>query len=464
MNSRRIRHKHPLAALLPLCAVVVFVLFSLAVTMHSAEASAPHVDRMVLNEDINPASLQFLKRALSTAESDGARALVIEIDTPGGDLNSMKAMVQAELNSTVPVIAFVSPSGGRAASAGSFVTLAAQIAAMAPTTRIGAASPVTSTGGDIGSTLKSKIENDLVAEITGIQKQYGRNIPLATKMVTDATSYDNVTAVKENIVDLGAANLNDLLNNKVNERSVKLASGNMVILQTAGVSVQTIDQAPVDTLYYLLLDPNVIFLLFVVAMVGIYVEISHPGVILPGVAGSIALLLFLFAVGSISPNWAGLALMALAFVLLVLDVRLPSHGVLTVGAVISLIFGALLFFNSGGPYEGQHINPLVVYSVGAVVGVLGLSLVTVIVRVQRRPVTTGKEGMIGSIVVATTPLLPEGRVSYEGEDWAAVLDAPAKSADPGASLRIVSVEGLRLHVLPAADTLSNPSPKYIREA
>jgi membrane-bound serine protease (ClpP class) len=282
-------------------------------------------------------------------------------------------------------------------------------------------------------------------------------------MVTDAASYDNVTAVKDNIVDLGAANVSDLLS-EVNGRHVQLASGKTVTLQTAGLPVQTIDQAPVDTLYYLLLDPNVIFLLFVVAMVGIYVEISHPGVILPGVAGSIALLLFLFAVGSISPNWAGLALMALAFVLLVLDVRLPSHGVLTVGAVISLIFGALLFFNSGGPYEGQHINPLVVYSVGAVVGVLGLSLVTVIVRVQRRPVTTGKEGMIGSIVVATTPLLPEGRVSYEGEDWAAVLDAPAKSADPGTSLRVVSVEGLRLHVLPVVDTLSNPSPKYIREA
>jgi membrane-bound serine protease (ClpP class) len=312
--------------------------------------------------------------------------------------------------------------------------------------------------------LKSKIENDLVAEIKAIQNQYGRRgVDQATKMVTEAASYDNVTAVKDNIVDLGAANLNDLLG-KVNGRYVQLASGNVVTLQTAGVPVQTIDQAPVDTLYYLLLDPNVIFLLFVVAMVGIYVEISHPGIILPGVAGSIALLLFLFAVGSISPNWAGLALMALAFVLLVLDVRLPSHGVLTVGAVISLIFGGLLFFNSGGPYEGQHINPLVVYSVGAVVGVLGLSLVTVIVRVQRRPVTTGKEGMIGSIVVATTPLLPEGRVSYEGEDWAAVLDAPAKSADPGTSLRIVSVEGLRLHVLPVVDTLSNPSPKYIREA
>ena len=211
----------------------------------------------------------------------------------------------------------------------------------------------------------------------------------------------------------------------------------------------------------LILDPNVTFLLFVVAMIGIYVEVSHPGLILPGVTGGIALLLFFFATGSLSPNWVGLALMALAFVLLVLDVRLPSHGVLTIGAVISLIFGALIFFNSGGPNQGPQVNPLVVYIVGAVVGAIGLSLVTVIVRAQRRPVTTGVEGMIGSIVVASTALLPEGRVSYQGEDWTAVLDAPAIAADPGTELRIVSVEGLLLHVQPVVDISPNSSPMYV---
>ena len=209
-------------------------------------------------------------------------------------------------------------------------------------------------------------------------------------------------------------------------------------------------------------DPNVTFLLFVVAMIGIYVEVSHPGLILPGVTGGIALLLFFFATGSLSPNWVGLALMALAFVLLVLDVRLPSHGVLTIGAVISLIFGALIFFNSGGPNQGPQVNPLVVYIVGAVVGAIGLSLVTVIVRAQRRPVTTGVEGMIGSIVVASTALLPEGRVSYKGEDWTAVLDAPSIAADPGTELRIVSVEGLLLHVQPVVDISPNSSPMYVR--
>jgi membrane-bound serine protease (ClpP class) len=214
-------------------------------------------------------------------------------------------------------------------------------------------------------------------------------------------------------------------------------------------------------MFALIHDPNVIFLLFVVALIGLDVEISHPGVIFPGVTGGIALLFFFFAAGSLSPNWVGLALMALAFVLLVLDVRLPSHGVLTIGAVISLIFGALIFFNSG-PNQGPQVNPLVVYIAGAVVGAIGLSLVTVIVRAQRRPVTTGVEGMIGSIVVASTALLPEGRVSYQGEDWTAVLDAPASAADPGTELRIVAVEGLLLHVQPIVAISPNSFPMYVR--
>jgi len=211
-------------------------------------------------------------------------------------------------------------------------------------------------------------------------------------------------------------------------------------------------------------DPNVTFLLFVVALIGLYVEISHPGVIFPGVTGGIALLLFFLAAGSLSPNWVGLALMAFAFVLLVLDVRLPSHGVLTVGAVTSLIFGALLFFQSGGPQPGPQFNPLVVYIAGVVVGLIGLFLVTVMARVQRRPVTTGTEGMIGAIVVTSTALLPEGRVSYQGEDWMAMLDAPALAADPGTVLRIVAVEGLCLHVQPVVEPSSHSSPTYVRGA
>ncbi len=458
MYSCNARHLLHVLLLALSCAIVVTVLLSFVSTAQPAKAASSHVDTIVLNGEIGPASLRLLTRAIDTAEHDGSQALVVQIDTPGGDIESMKTMTQEELASTVPVIAYVSPTGGRAASAGAFVTLAAHIAAMAPTTRIGASSPVTGSGSNIESTLKSKIENDLIASITGIQNRYNRNVPLAVNMVKNATSYDNVTALKNNIVDAGAPNLNALLT-MVNERAVKLDSGRSVTLQTAGASVQTIDANAIDSFYMLLLDPNVVFLLFIVAMLGIYLEISHPGAILPGVTGAIALLLFLFAAGSLSPNWAGLGLMVLAAVLLVLDVKLPTHGVLTLGAVISLVVGALIFFNSGGPYDGPQLNPIVVYGIAGIVGVVGLTLVTFVVQAQRRRVTTGVEGMIGAKVVALTPLLPQGRVDYSGEDWAAILDSPAASADPGSELQIVSVEGLRLHVrlvqpYPAIDTRS----------
>ena len=217
------------------------------------------------------------------------------------------------------------------------------------------------------------------------------------------------------------------------------------------------------TLYSFLLNPDVVFLLFVVAMLCIFLEISHPGAIFPGVVGAFALLLFLFASAALSPNWSGLGLMLLAGLLLVLDVKLLTHGLLTLGAVLSLIVGTLLFFNTGE----QRIQPVVVYSTGVIFGAIGITLVTWIVRIQSKVVTTGIEGMVGSRVTALTPLLPEGRVRYEGENWAAIMDKADASADPGSELQVVSVEGLRLRVRPlrasqtieAQSTSTRPMPK-----
>ncbi|HLX58357.1 MAG TPA: nodulation protein NfeD [Ktedonobacteraceae bacterium] len=458
MYSRHARRKPMVLTLLPALLVVVLALLSLSLTAGSAAAASTgtHVDVMTLNSDISPASLNYLTSAISSAERDGAAALVIEINTPGGDLTSMESMKVAELNSTVPIIAYVSPSGAWAASAGAFVTLAAQVAVMAPGTTIGASSPVTSTGGDIGVTEKAKIESVLISDMTNIQNRYGRDVTDALKMITNATAYTDQQASENGIIDLQSASLSNLLS-QVNGRQVILNSG-PVTLHTSGVSLQVIGASSFDTLYSLLLDPNVIFLLFILAVIGLFVEISHPGMILPGVVGGISLILFLFGAGSIAPNWAGLALMALAFVLLVLDVKLTTHGVLTVGAIASLIFGALLFFNSGGPYQGTQVNTTLVYAMAGLVGLLGLYIVTVVVRMRRQRVTTGTEGMIGALATATTPLLPGGRVNYEGENWAAVLDDAGMSVDPGSEVRIVSVEGLRLHVTPAFDRFTNSTP------
>ncbi len=202
----------------------------------------------------------------------------------------------------------------------------------------------------------------------------------------------------------------------------------------------------------MLLDPNIVFLLFVVAVLGIYLELAHPGAIFPGVIGGIAFLFFLFAASSLAPNWVGLVFMLLAAVLLVLDVKLPAHGVLTAGAMISLVAGALLFFNNSNSGSAQ-LSPILVYVVAGIVGIIGFLVVRLAIRVRRMRVTTGVEGMIGAMVTAKTPLLPEGRVRYAGEDWAAILDDSSTSADPGSKLQIVSVEGLRLHVQPIGSLL-----------
>src|SRR5258707_1615185 len=459
MSPRQGRRKSYVPALI---IVIVLVMISLSLTGGTASAASPHVDVMNLNTQINPASLRFLTSAISTAETDGAQALVIEINTPGGDIPSMEAMKVAELNSTVPIISYVSPpTAAYAVSAGAFITLAAHIAAMAPGTTIGASSPVTSTGGDIGSTGMKKIESVLVSDMTNIQTRYNRNVTDATKMVTDAASYTDQQAKDKGIINLQALSLSDLLN-QVNGRLATLASGSTVTLQTAGAALQDINAGPVDTLYNLLLDPNITFLLFIVAMIGIFVEISHPGAILPGVTGGIALLLFLFAAGSLSPHWTRLALMILALLLLVLDKRFTTHGDLTIGASISLIFGALLFFNSGGPYQEPPVNTLLVYAMGGLVGLVGIYVVSMIVRTRRRQVSTGTEGMIGATAITTTLLQPDGRVQYGGEDWAAVLDDPSASIDPATEVRIVAVEGFLLHVKPVFDRLSDSTPSYMQ--
>jgi membrane-bound serine protease (ClpP class) len=216
-----------------------------------------------------------------------------------------------------------------------------------------------------------------------------------------------------------------------------------------------------NTILSLLHDPNVIFLLFIVALIGVFVEVSHPGAIIPGVVGSIAFILFLFGASFLSPNWAGLVFMTFAFVLLLLDVKLPAHGILTLGAVISLITGAFLFFNGGQSSQGPQLNPILVFAMGGLVGIVGLYIVTLVVRTRRRSVKSGTESMIGATVIASTPLQPVGRVNYKGEDWTAVLDDPSTSVDPGTEVQIVGVEGLLVHVQPVIDKLSDSAPKYI---
>src|SRR5579885_1661426 len=363
-----------------LCCVFLLLIAGAMLHTQRAVAAGGHVDVMTLADaEISPSSLRFLNSAVDTAQSDGAAALIIQLDTPGGDLDSMKAMVQKELAATVPIVVYVTPQGGRAASAGLFVTLGANIAAMAPNTRIGASSPENSDGSTPPEPLNTKTKNDLVAQVDDLCQHHLNPkgcVPLAEQAITNAASYPVEQAVSGGLVDLEANTLNDLLNgampNGLDGWQVTLSSGKPVTLHTEGVAQQTIQESFADNVFGFLLDPNVAFILLILAGIGIYLEISHPGAIVPGTVGAIALVLFLFTAGSLPVNFTGLLLVAVGFVLLILDVRLPSHGVLTVGALIALVLGSLLFFNDTGDIGAPTLNPLVLAAMMAVVASIAL--------------------------------------------------------------------------------------------
>jgi membrane-bound serine protease (ClpP class) len=441
-----------LALLLALGPLVAFI------AAPPAHADAPHIDLMAFQRDVDPSGARAVADAITTAEHDGATLLVITVDTPGGDLDSLDKIVRAELAATVPIATYVSPQAAQAASAGSFVTLAAPIAAMAPSTRIGAASPVDAAGNDLPATLKSKVEQDLEALMRSIQTDYHRSVAPAEAMITNATAYTDSEAMSQGIISLQADSLSALLGQLDGYTGV-YSSGDSFTVQTAGLAVETLQPSIASVIETFLFDPTVLFILFVIAAICIYLELAHPGATVPGVIGAITLVIFLIGAVGISTNWGGLALMFLAILLLGIDTRAPTHGVLTVGALVSLVVGALIFFDTGSNVGAATVNLAVIVGVTAGVGLVALLVLRYSIGAQRRRVTTGTESYIGQVVTVIEPLAPVGRVNLLGENWIAKLSPKASEAGPlpaGARVRIVRVEGLMLLVEPAPVAATKP--------
>ena len=423
----------------------------LAPVAHAAAHDPAHVDLFAFSADVDAAHARAIADAINTAEQDGATLLVITVDTPGGDLDSLQSIVEAELAATVPIATYVSPQGSQAASAGSFVTLAAPIAAMAPSTRIGAASPVDASGGDLPSTLKSKVEQDLEALMRSIQTDYHRSVAPAEAMIANATAYTDDEAMSQGVISMQADSLTSLLSQLDGYTSV-YANGDAFTVQTAGLAVRTLTPSATSQIETVPYDPTALFILFIIAAICIYLELAHPGAIVPGVVGSIALVVFLIGAIGISPNWGGLALMLLAIPLLAVDARAPTHGVLTVGALISLVAGAIIFFDTSPNIGQSPVNPAVIVGVAVGVGLVALLVLRYSVGAQLRRVTTGTESYIGRVVTVIEPLAPRGRVTLQGENWSARIAPTAKVAEPlpiGAHARVTRVDGLTLLVEPA---------------
>jgi len=390
---------------------------------------------------INPATAKFIVDSIDEATQQGAQCLIIQLDTPGGLMESMRIIVKKELASTIPIIVYVAPSGARAASAGVFVTMAANIAVMAPGTHIGAAHPVTLGGGEAkeSKTMTEKIVNDTVAFIKNIAKVRGRNTDWAEKAVVKSVSITDEEAVKLNVVDFIAPDVPTLLA-KIDGKVVKL-DGVTRTLHTKGVQAKPIQMSWREKLLEIISNPTIAYILLMLGIYGIFFELSSPGAILPGVVGGIFLILAFYALQMLPVNYAGLALILFAIILFIAEVKVVSHGLLAVGGVISLFLGSMMLFRS--PVEYMRVSLSVIIPAVLVSAAFFIFAVTRAINARLKKPTTGMEGLIGEVGIASTSIAPEGKVSIHGEFWNATSD---QNIEKGEKVQVAGVRNLKLNV------------------
>ncbi|MBM4134328.1 MAG: nodulation protein NfeD [Nitrospira sp.] len=390
---------------------------------------------------INPVTAEYLHDALVHAEAVGSRALIVQLDTPGGLDTSMRLIIKDFTGAKIPVIVYVAPSGGRAASAGVFLTLAAHVAAMAPGTNIGAAHPVAMGGGEMDKTMKDKVENDSAAYIKSIAEQRGRNVAWAEDAVRKSVSVTEKEALSLKIIDLVAEDL-PTLRDRLDGRTVALAAG-PAVLHTKGAPFDFFPMSWRLELLKALSDPNIAYILMTVGTVGILAELYNPGAILPGIVGAISLILAFYSLQSLPVNYAGVLLMLLGIVLFILEVSVTSYGLLALGGVTAMILGSLMLVKTDAPF--LQISWSVILPVVALAAGLTLLMVGMGVRAMRRRPTTGREGMVGLVGVAKTSVAPQGKILVHGELWEAISEQPLQ---PGDQAEVMKLEGLMLYVKP----------------
>jgi membrane-bound serine protease (ClpP class) len=400
---------------------------------------ARHADWIVINGAINPVTARYIDDTVSRAEDQGSECLVIELDTPGGLLESTWTIDKRLLSAKIPVIVYVSPSGGRAASAGVFIAYASNWIAMAPGTHLGAAHPVSMIplGNDTTKAMTDKVVNDAVAHIKSLAEQRGRNAVWAENAVRNSVSITEKEAIEEGVIDFIADNPEDLLK-KLNGRKAVI-EGRTVILNTVSIEIEEHHMDLRHRILNQIADPNIAFILLVLAALGIYFEFAHPGSVFPGVIGVLCAVLFLFASQILSINTTGILLIVLAIAFFIIEVYTPTFGVLFVGGVVSFIVGALMLFKSPEVRVSiQLFIPILVLFSGFVLLVLVLA-----VRTRLSKPTTGKQGLIGEKGVTLSSIKGEGQVSVHGEVWKAVCD---ETLIKGQRVRVVDVDGLTLRV------------------
>ena len=408
-----------------------------------AQAATSTIDVLHVKGVVNPVLSDYIERGINHAEDSNSMALVIQLDTPGGLDTSMRDIITDIVNSRVPVIVYVSPSGARAASAGVFITVAAHVAAMAPNTSIGAASPV-SIGAEgeqqISETMKAKIVNDAAAYIRSLAQAQGRNMEWAEKAVREAVSATEQEALELNVIDMVAPDLEALVS-QLDGREVTMLGGAVVTLNTQGATINHARMNNVEDFLYAISDPNIAYLLLSLAMLGLFVEISNPGLIFPGVIGGISLLMAFYSLGMLPVNYAGLLLIILAFGLFIAEVFTVTFGLFTAGGVISLVLGSLILFKGEPLFQ---INPWLIATITISITALFALIISRVIQAHHRQASTGREELIGKMALVKTALALEGIVLFKGERWTAVSEEGP--VEPGETVLINKVDSLKLYV------------------
>jgi membrane-bound serine protease (ClpP class) len=404
--------------------------------------SFPTIVQINLDDVVHPVSAAYIRDGINHAKAINARAVILRLNTPGGLVDSMREIVESVLSSPVPVITWVGPSGARAASAGFFILLSGDVAVMAPGTNTGAAHPVSSTGQKIEDVMEKKIISDATAYIRSYTTKRGRNAELAELGVTESRSFTAEEALKDHLIDAVISDVQGIAD-RYNGKEIHRIDDRAAVLELKGATVETFEMTARQKILSRVLDPNLALILALAGLIGIYLEVTHPGFILPGVFGAISLILALFAFNMLPVNWAGAALILLAIVLFTLEGTVTSHGILALGGIISMIAGGLMLVE--GPIPQLRIRLSTTLAVTFPIAIITVLLVRLVFISRRRKAVTGEEGMLGESGVANTDIYNEGRVFVHGEYWNA---SSTQRIPAGSRVRVVKVEGLRVEVEP----------------
>lgn len=429
---------------------LTFILFALTVLLlqplqTALAASGSEVLVLTLDAAIAPAAREYLRRGIQSAEQTGAEAIILQMNTPGGSLDTMNEMIQDIRESSVPVVVYVAPRGAWAGSAGTLITLAGHVAAMAPETAIGAASPVGSEGEDLSETMEEKVKQITMATARSLAERRGPEaVKLAEETIENARAVSSSEALEAGLIDFIATDLNDLLR-QLDGFTVELATGERT-LHTADAVIRTLTMSFIEQLLDILTNANIVFLLLSIGVQAILIEISSPGGWVAGFIGAVCLALAAYGLGFLPVNWFGLLFIIIAFVLFIVDVKAVTHGGLTAAGIGSFIVGALVLFNSPGTPSFQRVSLPLVIIVGVITGLLFAIIVGFALRARKRPILTGQESMAHQIGVAVSDIAPTGQVQSAGELWSAQTEEGAEKIRKGERVEVVKVNGLRLIV------------------